>query len=232
MTQIQIRARSDVWYTRLPIVRTRHPYIGQTFTRNSFTVWLSGCMYVHTCMLEMCTCRCLYRYVTCRCAKNVHQARIHSTIIVKQNAFFLHIRIRITKNAYSRSITRIHTLKFRFWLCLKSRDCLCQIRCSMLQHAVQHCTAHCNTLQHTATHCNTLQHTATRCNTLQHTEHSATHITVAVYFQWAQPPSWQLPSVLVCVLSCVVVRCNYIAVCCIVQRVASNTRSLLLASFH
>jgi len=96
---------------------------------------------------------------------------------------------------------------------LKSKDCLGQIRCSMLQHAVQHCTAHCNTLQHTATHCNTLQHTATRCNTLQHTEHSATHITVAVYFQWARPPSWQLPSVLVCVLSCVVVILQCVASC-------------------
>ena len=69
--------------------------------------------------------------------------------------------------------------------------------CSTLQHSVNLCNTHCNTMQYAATiypqeveeqpihnyqvstHCNnTLQHTATHCNTLQHLTHTyqvATH---------------------------------------------------------
>ena len=37
-------------------------------------------------------------------------------------------------------------------------------RGGVIEVALQHTAAHCNTLQHTATHCNTLQHTATPFN--------------------------------------------------------------------
>ena len=183
-----MHARSNVWYTRLLIVRTGHPHIAlYSWFFHRFVVWMYICTHMHIrdvhthTPIQICDMQ-----VRPKCAWSTH------------TPYYTRNKLLVFP-AHTHNQKHIHTyihVHAQTWILLlvaiKEQTLLDQIHCNTLQHTMQHCTAHCNTLQHTATYCNILQHIAT-------------HITAAGYYQWERPPSWQLPSVLVCVLLCVIV---------------------------